>query len=86
MCNTKKIEIASKQRHLSVNERNLNEMENKFLVAGDKFVLEMHLRQPGALCKIRYTYSTCRPFTKSKENTEIQRNRGFTINLSRRIR
>ena len=70
MCNTKKIEIASKQRHLSVNERNLNEMENKLLVAGDKFVLEMHLRQPGALCKIRYTYSACRPFTKSKEKIQ----------------
>ena len=70
MCNTKKIEIASKQRHLSVNERNLNEMENKFLVAGDKFVLEMHLRQPGAFCKIRYTYSACRPFTKSKEKIQ----------------
>ena len=31
---------------------------NKFLLAGDKFMPEMHLRQPG------FTYSACGPFTK----------------------
>ena len=30
-------------------------------MAGDKFMPEMHLRQPG------FTYSACRPFTKSKK-------------------
>ena len=25
----------------------MNEIINKFLLAGDKFILEMHLRQPG---------------------------------------
>ena len=34
---------------------------NKFLLAGDKFMPEMHLRQPG------FTYSACGPFTKHKE-------------------
>ena len=34
---------------------------NQFLLAGDKFILEMHLRQPP------FTYSACVPFTKNKE-------------------
>ena len=39
----------------------MEEMINKFLLARDKFMLEMHLRQPG------FTYSVCGPFTKNKE-------------------
>ena len=31
------------------------------LLAGDKFMREMHLRQPG------FTYSACGPYTKNKE-------------------
>ena len=42
----------------------MNEIVNKFLLAGDKFVNEMHLKQPG------FTYSTCGPFTKNKERIE----------------
>ena len=38
----------------------LNEILNKFLLAGDKFMPEMHLKQPG------FTYSTCGSFTKNK--------------------
>ena len=34
---------------------------NKFLLAGDKFMPEMHLRQP------QFTYSACGPFTKHKQ-------------------
>ena len=33
---------------------------NKFLLVGDKFMPEMHLKQPG------FTYSSCGPFTKKK--------------------
>ena len=36
----------------------MNEIVNKFLLAGDKFMPEMHLRQNG------YTYSACGRFTK----------------------
>ena len=36
----------------------------KFLLAGNQFVLEMHLRQPG------FMYSTYGPFTKSKERIQ----------------
>ena len=39
----------------------MNKIINKFLLAGDKFMPEMHLRQPG------FTYSACGPFTKHKE-------------------
>ena len=39
----------------------MNKIVNKFLLAGDKFMPEMHLKQPG------FTYSACGPFTKNKE-------------------
>ena len=42
----------------------MNETVNKFLLVGDKFMPEMHLRQPG------FTYSACGPFTKNKERIE----------------
>ena len=37
---------------------------NKYLLAGDKFMPEMHLRQPG------FTYSACGPFTKNKQRIQ----------------
>ena len=42
----------------------MNETVNKFLIAGDKFIFEMHLRQPG------FTYSACGPFTRNKERIQ----------------
>ena len=39
----------------------MNNVINKFLLAGDKFMPEMHLRQP------RFAYSGCGPFTRHKE-------------------
>ena len=39
----------------------MNNIINKFLLAGDKFTPEMHLRQP------RFVYSACEPFTRHKE-------------------
>ena len=39
----------------------MNEMVNKFLLAGNKYMAEMHLKQHG------FKYSACRPFTKNKE-------------------
>ena len=39
----------------------MNEIVNKFLLAGDKFMPEMHLKPTG------FTYSACGPFTKNKE-------------------
>ena len=42
----------------------MNEIVNKFLLAGDKFMPEMHLKQPG------FTYSACGPFIRNKERIE----------------
>ena len=42
----------------------MNEIVNKFLLAGDKFMSEIHLRQSG------FTDSACGPFTKNKERTQ----------------
>ena len=39
----------------------MNEIVNKFLLVGDKFMPEIHLKQPG------FTDSGCSSFTKSKE-------------------
>ena len=42
----------------------MNEIVNKFLLVGDKFMSEMHLKQPG------FAYRACGPFTKNKERIE----------------
>ena len=46
--------------------------ENEFLLAGDKFMLEMHLKQSG------FTYSACRLFTKNKERIQKFKETGGT--------
>ena len=38
----------------------MNEIVNKFLLVGDKFMPEVHLKQLG------FTYSACGPFTKKQ--------------------
>ena len=40
---------------------NMNSIINKFLLAGNKFMPEMHLRQP------QFVYSACGPFTRHKQ-------------------
>ena len=42
----------------------MNKIINRFLLTGDTFMPEMHLRQPG------FTYSACGPFTKNKERIQ----------------
>ena len=42
----------------------MNDIINKFLLAGDEFMPEMHLKQPG------FTYSACGPFTKNKQRMQ----------------
>ena len=39
----------------------MNKIINKFLLTGNKFMPELHLKQPG------FTYSACEPFTKPRE-------------------
>ena len=42
----------------------MNDLINKFLLAGDKLMPEIHLKQPG------FTYIACGPFAKSKERIQ----------------
>ena len=48
----------------------MNEIINKFLLVGYKFMPEMHLKEPG------FTYSACGSFTKNKERIEKFMKRG----------
>ena len=50
----------------------MNEIVNKFLLAGDKFMPEMHLKQPG------FTYSAFGPLTKNKERIQKFKQTGDT--------
>ena len=55
-----------------LNRIKINEIVNKFLLAGDKFMPEMHLKQPG------FTYSACGSFTKNKERIQKFKETGDT--------
>ena len=50
----------------------MNEIVNKCLLAGDKFMPEMHLKQHG------FTYSACGSFTKNKESIKKFKETGDT--------
>ena len=50
----------------------MNNIINKLLLAGDKFMREMHLRQP------QFVYSTCGPFTRHKERIKKFKQTGDT--------
>ena len=57
----------------------MNEIVNKFLLARDKFMPEMHLRQPG------FTYSAWGPFTKKtkKESKDFKKQEIHDIFIKR---
>ena len=55
----------------------MNKLINKFLLTGDKFMSELHLKQPG------FTYIACGPFTKNQERIQNLRETG---NLKRLYR
>ena len=50
----------------------MNNVINKFLLAGDKFMPEMHLRKP------QFVYSACGPFTRHKERFKKFKQTGDT--------
>ena len=58
----------------------MNEIVNKFLLVGDKFMTEMHLKQPGL------TYSACGPFTKNKEQIQKFKETGDTDYIHKNLR
>ena len=53
----------------------MNEIVNKFLLLGDKFMPEMHLKQPG------FTQSACCPFTRKKERIQKFKETGNTSHI-----
>ena len=55
----------------------MNNVINKFLLAGDKFMPELHLRQP------QFVYSACGPFTRHKERIKEFKRTGDTRLLYR---
>ena len=55
----------------------MNNIINKFLLAGNKFMPEMHLRQP------QFVYSACGPFTRHKERIKEFKRTGDTRLLYR---
>ena len=55
----------------------MNKIINKFLLTGDKFMTELHLKQP------RFTYRTCGPFTKHRETIKKFREKGHLKHLYR---
>ena len=56
----------------------MNKIVNKFLLAGDKFMLEMYLKQP------EFTHSACGPFTKSKEILKNLKKQEMKVYLQKR--
>ena len=50
----------------------MNKIVNNFLLAGDKLMPEMHLKQP------RFIYSASGPFTKNKERIQKFKDTGDT--------
>ena len=55
----------------------MNNIINKFLLAGDKFMPEMHLRQP------QFVYSACGPFSRHKERIKEFKRTGDTRDIYR---
>ena len=52
--------LGLKTRLSKIQLHKMNEIVNKPLLVGDKFMPQLHLKQPG------FTYSACGPFTKNK--------------------
>ena len=50
----------------------MNNLINRFLLVGDKFMPEIHLRQP------QVTYSACGPFTRHEERIQKFKETGDT--------
>ena len=58
---------------------NMNNVINKFLIAGDKCMPEMHLRQP------QFVYSACGPLTRHTERIKKFKQTGDTRYIYRNL-
>ena len=74
----KKFWILLKNKELhNFDQFKINKIINKFLLTGDKFVPELHLKRPG------FTYRACRPFTKHCKRIQKFRETGYLKHLYR---
>ena len=55
----------------------MSEILNKFLLAGDNFIPDMYLKQPG------FTFSACEPITKNKQRIKKTKETGDTKYICR---
>ena len=56
----------------------MNEIGNNFFLVVDKFMPEIHLKQPG------FTYTVCGPFTRNKKkNLKIYADRKYRFYLQK---
>ena len=51
-------------KYSSIENHKMKDIINQFLLAGDKFMHEMYLKQP------QFTYRLCGPFTKKKKESK----------------
>ena len=65
-CGEKKLTFVKNQKinNISNDQFKMNKFIDKFLLTGDKFISELHLKQT------TFTYSACRPFTKHREGIQ----------------
>ena len=56
----------------------MNEIVNKFVLVGDKFMPEIHLKQPG------FTYNAFGPFTKKIKSWNVYANWKYRFYLQKR--
>ena len=59
-----------KNKELLNGQFKMNKIINRFLLNGDKFMPELHLKQPG------FTYTACGPFSKHRERIQKFRETG----------
>ena len=74
--------IKVRERHnfynISNDQFKMNKIINKFLLTGDKFMPELHLKQQGSI------YSACGPFTENRERIQKFRETGNLKHLYRK--
>ena len=76
VCGKKKLTFI-KNEELSNEQFKKNKIINKFLLTEDKFIPELHLKQPG------FNYSACGPFTKHRDRIQKFRQTGYLKYLYR---
>ena len=79
VCGKKKLTFIrnKKLNNISNDQLKINIIINKILLTGDKFMPELHLKQPG------FTYSACGIFSKHRERIQKFRETGNLRHLYR---